>query len=899
MGNPDQKRSGIWFITLLFVFSGLSGIIYEVVWVRLFGLVFGNTVFASSTVLSVFMGGLALGSWLFGNYVDRQKNPLTTYIYLEIGIGLFGLLAPLCIQASTPLYVFIFKQFHPSFYQISIIRLIVSFCILILPCTLMGGTLPVLSKFISGAFKGMPEKQAGRLYAVNTFGAVLGCLLSGYFLIGAIGLIATTAVAVIINFAIAAALFIYSKRLAARPAEVNKKDAALSDKRPEKGAAGLFTNSQVLTVIILYALSGFLSLFLEVVWTRALVWVMGMDTYAFASMLSVFLCGLALGSFLVARLSRNMSNAIQKIAVIELLIGISVLVSTVLIKNMYGLMHGLENNFTTMTFLGSFVFLIAIAAAVMGLPTLFMGMAFPLAFKVSLNGRSNIGAGVGAVYAANTIGSVFGALLAGFIALPLIGVMKCIVIAGGFFLMIGAVLFVTAWEYRKAAFNAAAIGIAVASFVLMVGYAPDLKDAVAQGLNKNEQMLYFKETITGDVQVGENRSRDYGKILRIDGRQVASDGQIDVVSHKYPAHLMEFLKDRPNNVLFIAFGAGGTAGSLLRYDDVERLDAVEICGGVFDPARRYFTAMNNGVMDDPRLNLIVQDGRNFVRLTEKTYDIIYSGPIHPQSNQGSAALYSKDFFQDCRKRLNRGGIQCIWLPMHMPPEDYKVIVKSFQEVYPHSSLWLTTASPNTALHSHLIGSTGPLAIDYGRVEEKLRKGAVVADQMDYISIPGAFDFIGQFALGEGKLREFTSAVTRINTDNLPFTEFYKKIGRKIYRKNREYPAMLLADIVHCKESGFASVVNVPVSEQAVLGRKLEAYCKGDSLRLEGHISTILCNVRSDEKDVNGAIQYYQNAYRNYSLALNYLPMDRFLSEFFADAARMFSQNNEPSKAPSQ
>jgi spermidine synthase len=890
---PTKK--GGWFITGLFILSGISGIVYEIIWVRFFGLVFGNTVFASSTVLSVFMTGLASGSWLFGKYVDRQKNVLKTYVYLEAGIGILGLLVPLCINGVTPLYAFIFRQINPSFYQISLIRLLVSFFILIIPCTLMGGTLPVISKFITGTFGGMPEKQAGKLYAANTFGAVLGCLVSGYFLIGTVGLIGTTAIAAFLNFAIAAAILIYSKRLNSMPNAVKEKDSGIAGERTEKVKNGSFKNTQVKMVIVTYALCGFLSLFLEVAWTKALVWVMGMDAYAFASMLAVFLFGLALGSFLVSRLAKNMSGAILKLAVIELLIGMSVLISTVLIKNMYGVMHNLENTLAITTFWGSFVYLIALAAAIMALPTLLMGMAFPLALKVSLNGKTNIGAGVGAVYAANTIGSVFGALLAGFVALPLIGVMRSIVIAGSIFLLVAAVLFMTACEYRKTAVNAAAIAIAALSFILMFGYTPDLRDALTPGLNEGEKLLYFKETVTGDVQVAESRSADYGKILRIDGRMVASDGQVDVASHKYPAHLMVFLKDRPKTALLIAFGAGGTAGSILRYGEVERLDVVEICGGVIEPARQYFSKMNNGVLDDPRLHLIIQDGKNFVRLTDQTYDLIYSGPIHPQSNQGSAALYTRDFFADCRKRLNPKGIHCVWLPMHIPPEDYKVIVKSFQQVYPHSSMWMTTGSPNTIMHTHLIGSDEPLAIDFQRVNEELRKGAVAADQLDYVTLSNGLDFIGQCALGEEKLREFTAGISRINTDNLPFAEFYRKIGRKIYRQNRECPALILSDIIRYKENPMAYVVNIPDSERAGLEEKMSAYCKGDSLRILGHIGTILCNVLVEEArasskpvDVNTAYQYYNDTYRYYSEAQRYLPDDRFLKEFFAEVSSVFS-----------
>jgi hypothetical protein len=231
--------------------------------------------------------------------------------------------------------------------------------------------------------------------------------------------------------------------------------------------------------------------------------------------------------------------------------------------------------------------------------------------------------------------------------------------------------------------------------------------------------------------------------------------------------------------------------------------------------------------------------------------------------------------------------------MHIPPEDYKVIVKTFQQVYPHSSMWMTTCSPNTIMHTHLIGSNEPLAIDFQRVNEELGKGAVAADQLDYVTLSNGSDFIGQCALGEEKLREFTSDISHVNTDNLPYAEFYRKLGRKIYRQNRECPALILSDIMRYKENAMPYVVNVPDSEKAGLEEKVAANYKGDSLRIRGHIGTILCNVLTEEAkaslkplDVNKAFEYYNDAFRNYGEALRYLPDDRFLKEFFIEASKV-------------
>jgi hypothetical protein len=313
---------------------------------------------------------------------------------------------------------------------------------------------------------------------------------------------------------------------------------------------------------------------------------------------------------------------------------------------------------------------------------------------------------------------------------------------------------------------------------------------------------------------------------------------------------------------------------------------VEICGGVVEPARRYFTEMSYNVLDDPRLHLIIQDGRNFVRLTKNTYDIVYSGPIHPQSNQGSAALYTKDFFADCRQLLNSGGIHCLWLPLHMPVEDYKVIVKSFQQVYPYCSLWLTPNTPASISHTHLVGSNDPIVIDYMTVKEKLRRNKVLADinKMSYITLSSEYQFIGQLALGPERLREFTADVSRINTDNLPTAECFRKIGRKTFTK-LENEAQLLAELLRYKENGISYVVNLPYEDRKELEEKCAVYCKGDSLRILGHINRLKATALMEEKKAREADPYLRKAYWYYNEARNYLPADRFFQEMFGEEKR--------------
>mgnify|MGYP000530000859 CR=1 FL=1 len=873
MKNGKSLRT---WVTLLFVISGISALVYQIVWVRMFGLVFGNTTFASSTVLSVFMGGLAAGSYIIGKYVDRKsENIVKVYFLLELCIGVFGALVPVFIKLASAFYTYVFRQFNPSFYEITLLRVIISFLILIIPTTLMGGTLPVLSKLVANNSKGDVGKQVGMLYAANTFGSVVGCFITGYILIGTIGLIWTIALAVILNLFIAFAVLKLGKQLALNmdiPENDDKKGVKPKNtawRNPIKEAPP--SNFQVKAVLIVYAVSGFLSLFLEVAWTRAIVWVMGMDTYAFTSMLTVFLIGLALGSLIYSKILDTRQNPVSILAFIEFLLGLFVIISTVSIKNMYGFRYYLESTIHVNSFAGSLFLYVFISSVIMFVPALLMGMAFPLALKVYMSGKQGVGQSVGIFYSANTMGSVFGSLMAGFLLIPLMGLMKSIVIAGALFLLSAFVLLISASRAKRRTKHRLACVSILAVILVSTLYSPDFTDVLKKGFVEGEKLLYFKDTITGGVEVTE--SPEAGKSLKIDGIQVASDGLTDLHSHVYPAHLVSLLKDKPENALFIAFGAGGTSGSILKYNQIKNLDVVEICDGVVEPARELFSGMNNNVLDDPRLNLIIQDGRNYVQLTEKTYDIIYSGPIHPQSNQGSAALYTKEFFEDCRKKLNKGGVHCVWLPLSMPPEDYKIIAKTFQEVYPHSTLWMTTNSPDSISHTHLIGSDRELKIDYSYVEKELKEPEIKNDiaRMTTVKFTKPYEFIGQLAMGEEKLKEFTSDTHTINTDYRPYAEFYRKIGRKNSIK-LDYEANLLTDILKYKENGLRYVVNVPEAEKPELEKQLSNYFRADDFRIKGHVNYLkYMYCAQNELD-----RYGSASYKYYSEAFKLLPEDMYL-----------------------
>jgi spermidine synthase len=326
----------------------------------------------------------------------------------------------------------------------------------------------------------------------------------------------------------------------------------------------------------------------------------------------------------------------------------------------------------------------------------------------------------------------------------------------------------------------------------------------------------------------------------------------------------------------VAFGAGGTSGSLLLYDEIERLDVVEICEGVIEPAKRYFSEMNSNVFADPRLNLIIQDGKNYVHMTDRKYDIIYSGPIHPQSNQGSAALYTREYFEDCRDRLKEGGFQCLWLPLHVTnPVYFKIILKTFMEVYPYITLWQLPHTENSASHPHLIGSLQPVFPDYEVVAEKLSRTAVQKDlkRLHDTRFSEPYEFFAQLAMDREHLEGWIEGVHSLNTDDLPVVEFYRHTVNLV-ASSKASKAKLLNEIAKNMTLPLVYVRNVPEQQEDKLRSELERLCEGYRYLLVGHSLIALSDFTGE--DVTPYVWDY------YGRAFQLLPESTYLKRYLEE-----------------
>jgi spermidine synthase len=890
-GPYDMKSRSV-PIYVLFFLSGACGLIYQVIWARLFGLVFGNTIYASSTVLAAFMGGLALGSAWGGTPRAQRYNGLKLYAFLELCVGVLGGCMPLFVHQSSSIYTWIYQAMAPSFGALTVVRFIISFAVLMVPASFMGATLPVISAFVSSNTNGY-ERVIGKLYGLNTLGAFIGCYTAGFVLIGNCGLTFAGCVAASLNAAVAITAFFLGRACDRKEKRSELREPAGTGDRLLKETASntpVLRSAMLLTVM---AMTGFASLALEVAWLKALTWIMGMDVYAFASMLSVILAGIGLGSIVYSLYIKKKGIAEQGLAILQFCAGASVLASIWAMSVAYDLSASITKGQDAANFIKPMMESIGVAVTnnilaivkaglVMFIPSLVMGISFPAVANRYIGIKRDVGPGMARAYSVNTLGAILGSIGMGFFILPAVGLLPSIALMGGIFFFNGFVLLYAA-EKMSAKRKVIAMGALAATSVAIIVATPlDFKTIVEKTLRTDptradEELVYFKEGATGDVLV--KKSAAYGREMFINGPQVASTGAQDLHSHLYPAHCVALMKDTLNDVCIIAFGCGGTAGSFLLYPEVKRLDAVEICSGVTEPAKRYFSDMNGNVFSDPRFHLIFQDGKNYIRMTGKRYDVIYSGPIHPQANQGSAGLYTKEYFSDCKNKLKMGGMQCLWLPLHMASaDDFKIIVKTFLDVYPYAALFLLPNTPTSVKHAHLIGSDEPLALDYARIAERVRRPAVAADleRLGESGFSEPLEFASQLVMDDTELREWTRDVTKTNTDDLPVVEFYNRDFTNTFSETKS-KVQLLTEITRSMKPPVINCAGLPDERRDSISAEVARAIEGEKCLILGHVAEEFLSVIPAENQNYQTMSYRMDV--NYRKAFMLMPQNRFLKNY--------------------
>jgi spermidine synthase len=775
-------------VLLLFFGSGFSGLVYEVVWMRQISLIFGNSVYASATVLAGFMGGMAIGSLAFGKIADRAKNPLRLYGVLELLVGCFALGFPALLQGLLPVYLWYARVTGASYQALSLAQALLLVSLLLIPTALMGGTLPLLTRHLAARADAL-GRNLGLLYGLNTWGAVLGCSAAGFVLIAMMGVRATTWVAVAATFFVGLAAIALSRHAVAAEGP--------APAAPEESAAGIYPAWFLRLLLVLLGVAGMTGMAYEVLWTRVLTFLTGTTTYAFTIMLTTYLCGLAVGGVLAAWFVDRSRRLVEAFGVLQLLAALSVPATLSATPAILKALNNLLFQGGAMRFgdFASFLVLEATLSLIFIFPgAMLMGMTFPVAAKIYAASRGRTGSGVGVSYCADTLGAIGGSLAAGFFLIPRLGTLDSLLIVALLNLLLGVVACScpgrggpeTKFSTPRLAVLTA--GAAALAFAARGAIPPDTFSGFF--VPPGARLTYLNEDIGGTVTI-----EDYGdhRTISINGVNVAGTDLKFETTQKLQAHLALLLHPQPAKVLQIGFGSGGTAYAITRHP-VQRIDCVEITQAIIK-ARDQFREINHGVLEDPRVHLCIDDARSFLVKTDEKYDAILSDSIHPRL-AGNGGLYCVDYFQLCRRRLNPDGIFSAWLPYYgLSLEDFRVAARSLQAVFPH--VYLFHSPMGRTEWTIILGTLSPLKINLESFRRKMAAPPVAGD-LQKIKVERAEDLLDCFLIGDGKLEEFLGDGRTLNTDDFPYLEYIAP--RSAFASSREgLLTPIYSQFIRCRE----------------------------------------------------------------------------------------------------
>lgn len=719
---------------IAFIGSGCSALIYEVVWLQLLQLVIGSSAVSLAVLLGTYMGGMFLGSLALPRLISARRHPLRVYALLEAGIGTIGV----AILFGMPAVVRFYTANAGHGFGGILLRGAVSAACLLLPTMLMGATLPAVARWVEQTLQG--ASWLGFLYAGNIAGAVFGCLLAGFYLMRVHDMATATFAAAAIN-GIAALLGLGLATCAAHgtPAEYSKQDHAV---RPP--------GSWLVYAAI--ALSGLGALGAEVVWTRLLSLMLGGTVYTFSIILAVFLAGLGVGSSIGSFLARGRMPPRLMLGYCQVFLTAAVSWAAYMLAR--SLPYWPVNpKLSTSPW---FNFQIDLARCIWAIfpAACLWGASFPLALAAVAKRGKDWGRLVGEVYASNTIGAIAGAVGFSLFLIPVAGTQQShrllIVVAAAAALLAFASLLrlrqtdaESAGAARSHMFSKKNRGVALVAastaltifLVLSVPAVPWKLIAYGRYLpTKSDQgrLLFMGEGMNASVAVTELKGGT--RNFHVSGRVEASSEPTDMRMQRMLGHFPALFHSKPRSVLVVGCGAGVTAGTFVLTRDVERIVICEIEPLIPQVVARFFGPQNFDVLDDPRVEVIYDDARHYILTTSEKFDIITSDPIHPWI-KGSATLYTKEYFEQCKRHLKPGGIMVQWIPLYESTQDaVKSEMATFFGVFPSGTIW-SNDFIGIGYDVLVLGQTGEMRIDVDELQQRL-------DSKDHRAIAGSLGELG-------------------------------------------------------------------------------------------------------------------------------------------------------------
>ena len=796
-------------IFIFFFFSGFSSLVFEVIWARMLQQVFGSTSFAISTLLTAFMAGLALGSYLGGKLASHLKvDQLRVYAFLEAGIGAYALIVPLLLAAMPGLYGFLFEHFLEDFYLFSLLRFLAVFLILLIPTTLMGATLPLVSQWIAERRSSFQE-DLGYLYGANTFGACTGTFLAGFFLLPTLGLSTTNVIFASINFCLALVVLLLAPQLQGRIPDETKGAASLKREeeldeellriialpRDRADAHGDFT---LRVALVLFAVSGLVSMAYQVLWTRAYVITLGSSTYSFTLVLTAVLVGIALGSAVLSAVVRRIQRPLFFLSLTQFGVALAALGSFLVLDRVpLWLFNHMRGDLGSLFEVYAFQF--GLVALAVFLPSFLQGMSFPLMMRAVTTRMDKAGEEVGRAYAYNTAGAILGSFLSGFLLLPFLGLTKAIFTLIVVNLVVAICFSALEWQETKNHWRGVVLlAIALVGVVSFWATPPLDQARLTAGVfrahmvrdmmssrsmeSRNAELLFFRDGLTATTSV--ERVGDT-LVLKANGKPEASDGA-DMATQVMVGLLPFILRGAweeveigAEEVAMIGFGSGVTAGASLQWP-LKSLEVVEIEATMI-AASRFFEHVNNRPLSDPRHRVIESDGRNYLEYTGGRYDVIISEPSNPWI-AGVSALFTKEFFTKVREKLKPNGVYAQWVQLYeLRPENVRRVMRTFTAVFPYVHAFSSKPKSTDLI---LIGSNEPLNFSLEGLD---RAWAIpkVRQELERIGMSSVDEILGLLFMTHQELLEF-SAEAKINTDDNGLLEYSAPQDLIFYEEGQQF-----------------------------------------------------------------------------------------------------------------
>lgn len=782
-------RSTYLFLIILFIGSGASALIYELVWYQLIGLVIGVSSISLGILLAVFMGGMCLGSLLLPRWISSDLHPLKIYALLEIGIAVFGIILLYGMPLLRNLY---FGSAAEGLLDYVLRGLFAGICLLP-PTILMGATLPAIARWVKSTPNGV--SWLGLFYGGNIAGAVLGTMLAGFYLLRIYDIEVATYVAVAFNLLVASTALLIGSQVA------YEKDF---------GKEHFYIIKTAWPVYVAIMFSGATALAAEVLWTRHLSLFIGATVYGFALILSVFLIGLGLGSTLGSKLALHLKNPKMALALCQLSLCVLMAWAVYLVtQNLPYWYIDIDGSQPWQRLQVDFwrCMIAMFPAAVL------WGASFPLALASVASEEKDSASLIGGIYAANTFGAIIGSLAGGFILVPWVGSQ----LTQQLIILVSAVSALVLLNFGVETIKSGPRKILSSSMVLVVAFIsvfsvpPVLEEVIAYGrylpvFGRGVNVIYAGEGLTASIAV----TQEGDGILNYhnSGKIQASSYPQDMRLQRMLGHLTTLIPEKQDNFLVIGLGAGVTAGAVAIDPNAGRVTIAELEPLVPEVISRYFSEFNFDVVNNPVVDIHIDDGRHFLQTTELTFDGITSDPLDPWV-KGAAALYTEEFWTLAKSKLNPGGVVTVFVQLYESTEEaVKSEIGTFMKIFPNGAVFSNTQN-GAGYDLVLVGLADDDRIDVSRMIERFEhpRYAQVRASLAEVRLQNITDLLSTFAGQPADLSQWLEGA-EINIDKNMRLQYLAGMGLNLYQNISIYNNML--------EQGISYPENLFVGDEAVL-----------------------------------------------------------------------------------